>query len=153
MAACTRVRTVAIGVATLIATVCLQAISTTPASAAPPTCNGYAARTSDNGNRFYVPVYRIAGSDIPPSFSCLLRQGNNNNSGVRILQRTLHDVYRRNIAVDGDFGPQTKAALAYVQANHNPPITADGIYGPQTRDSLCWDLVEVAGCAWFDGNP
>jgi peptidoglycan hydrolase-like protein with peptidoglycan-binding domain len=52
---------------------------------------------------------------------------------VRPLQRLLR-ARGHQIAVDGDFGPQTEQAVKTFQQNHG--LTADGIVGPQTWPRL-----------------
>ena len=75
--------------------------------------------------------------------NCLLGVGNQ-SVAVQVLQDTLKTCYRRNITVDGIFGPQTRSALQHAQrAEHIP---ADGVYGPQTRDHLRWLDIASFGC-------
>ncbi|WP_052737838.1 peptidoglycan-binding protein [Bacillus sp. SA1-12] len=53
---------------------------------------------------------------------------------VTVLQKSLNDV-GFNVAVDGIYGPQTKAAVTKFQQRY-PEIGDDGIYGPITRELM-----------------
>lgn len=53
---------------------------------------------------------------------------------VKILQRNLNDFFGAGLAVDGDFGAKTKAAVEFMQDALG--ITIDGIYGPASRAAL-----------------
>src|SRR6185503_5125247 len=53
---------------------------------------------------------------------------------VRVLQRRLRTLGLRPGAVDGLFGPQTRAAVERFQ--HAAGLQVDGIVGPQTRGTL-----------------
>ena len=67
--------------------------------------------------------------------NCDLGVGNSSGA-VTDLQFELNDCYGQHLSTDGDFGPQTKAALQHAQSVEH--ITADGVYGPVTRDHLHW---------------
>jgi hypothetical protein len=110
------------------------------AQAALPTCNSFAYR--DAGNIYgsvsaRVPVWRETGE---PGYTleCALRQGNYNNTAVRILQETLNNCYWNiigaQLVADGDFGAKTRDALAKAQRSHG--IQDDGSYGAQSRRTL-----------------
>ncbi|BCL32891.1 peptidoglycan-binding protein [Streptomyces aurantiacus] len=54
--------------------------------------------------------------------------------GVEWLQFTLNSCYGFDLATDGEFGSNTRTALASAQQQER--ITADGIYGTQSRQYL-----------------
>nr|MDT0659073.1 peptidoglycan-binding domain-containing protein [Micromonospora sp. DSM 115978] len=67
--------------------------------------------------------------------NCVLYSGISSD-GVYKLQDALIRCYGRNIARDGAYGSQTKAAVEYVQRRHG--LTPDGTYGPNTRAAMTW---------------
>jgi len=67
--------------------------------------------------------------------NCELGLGNNSQAVVA-LQETLDGCYGQHLAVDGDYGPLTQAAVEVAQRAANVPV--DGIYGPVTRDHIKW---------------
>jgi peptidoglycan hydrolase-like protein with peptidoglycan-binding domain len=68
-------------------------------------------------------------SDVASSTSTEAPAGGN---AVEQLQSALH------LPVDGDFGPETEAAIRRLQARHG--LTVDGIVGPAT-----WSVIGVSG--------
>jgi peptidoglycan hydrolase-like protein with peptidoglycan-binding domain len=74
--------------------------------------------------------------------NCISAQGAVNNAVVEI-QRALVTCYHKNIAVDRDFGPRTKAALVQVQQSLG--IANDGVYGPQTARAMTHPVVGGGG--------
>ena len=106
-----------------------------PATAAVPVCN-------DTATGPYVYNYSITGyrsyysSASSTTFDCTMYQGVYNNDAVKTLQRTLNKCYGESLAVDGNFGPATKAAVKRAQADHH--ITQDGVAGPVTLDTIKW---------------
>jgi peptidoglycan hydrolase-like protein with peptidoglycan-binding domain len=140
-----RLRTVAAAIVLAVVAVggavCL---SPSPAQAALPTCNEAVRKASPSGKVMFVPVYYATLSK-----DCVMRRGNINN-GVRYLQLIMRDQYDKNIAVDGNFGGQTEAALRSLQGELCCGLITDGIYGRQTRDAICWPLYYSTGCWWID---
>lgn len=56
------------------------------------------------------------------------------DESVVVAQLRLRDLNYRPLAVDGDYGPQTAAAVARYQRNHG--LIVDGKVGPQTWREL-----------------
>lgn len=77
------------------------------------------------------------------ALDCVMGQGSN-SSAVRALQATLRVCFGKNIAVDSDFGPNTRAALVSVQQSLR--ISADGVYGPQSFGAM------ARSNGWISGN-
>jgi Putative peptidoglycan binding domain/D-alanyl-D-alanine carboxypeptidase len=73
----------------------------------------------------------------PPSGGHPQIQQGSKGDAVRLLQQTLktrYPLYAKNLTVDGDFGPKTKAAV--VEFQRRSGLTADGIVGPKTWAAL-----------------
>ena len=64
-----------------------------------------------------------------PGHDGILRQGSKGNA-VKTLQQKLNKVMGLKLAVDGDFGSATKAAVEAFQRKHK--LTVDGEYGPNS---------------------
>ena len=117
-----------------------------PASASPPcTTFGYAVAAS--GNILAVPATNGGASP----FHCHLQRGYSNRA-VWYLQYSITWCYRDyredvlNIAVDGNYGPKTQAAVRRVQEIEH--IKVDGTYGPQTRNAMMHRQAE-----WEEQDP
>lgn len=110
----------------------LLVTSGAPASASPG-CTHKGLAVASTGNIVAIPA-TSSGDD-----HCHLQQGYA-SAAVRTLQNSINWCYRGRgeavlkIAVDGNYGPATKAAVKRVQ--QIAKITADGVYGPGTRDKM-----------------
>ncbi len=101
-----------------------------PAFASTPVCTSYRTGVQAPSGFFLVLPTTSAGST-----NCYLAKGDN-SSAVRILQDALKQCNGYpSLAVDGDFGPATKAAVLGVQQNHHLS-SQDGVYGAQTRGAM-----------------
>ncbi|MBO0732400.1 MAG: peptidoglycan-binding protein [Acidimicrobiaceae bacterium] len=114
----------------------------TPAGAA-ASCTGGSVYYNQLGWPVAVPTI---GSNTHND-NCELGVGNTSN-GVRALQITLNGCYGQHLALDGIYGPLTRAAVVYAQRHSGDPVV-DGIYGPQTGFYLRW-VTFVTG---YFGNP
>jgi peptidoglycan hydrolase-like protein with peptidoglycan-binding domain len=74
--------------------------------------------------------------------NCELGVGNI-STGVVYLQESLNTCYGYHLALDGNYGSMTQAAVEHVQSVTH--ITVDGIYGPQTRNAMQWAPPNVPG--------
>ncbi len=113
-----------------------RTVATAPASGSySPYCPTELGRYAANGWWAILPgLFTRTGG---PSFGCFLKQGDR-GEGVYQLQVALRSCYRAGLAVDGYYGPQTKATVQRVQKLHH--ITADGVYGPATMKAMFWRL-------------
>ncbi|GGS34200.1 peptidoglycan-binding domain-containing protein [Actinokineospora fastidiosa] len=144
-----RIGTVAAVVAAAAAGV---VVSAGPAAAATPLCSKVVTVTGV-GAKVIVPA--SSGG----SLNCLIGRGLvANETIVRQLQHTLVRCYTNmrmpspytgervgDIAVDGDFGPRTEAAVKAVQAGAG--VTVDGIYGSETRNRMRFRVAGDNSCA------
>jgi hypothetical protein len=85
-----------------------------------------------------TPEPPVIVTPTQPSGDGLLQYGDHGPS-VLILQKGMNAVFRSYpmmpLAVDGDFGPMTRAAVMEFQ-RRSPGLDVDGIVGPQTRAAL-----------------
>ena len=85
-----------------------------------------------SGNVDLNQIYGVAAVTSYPVPARTLRKGNRGDD-VKWLQQRLN-VYGAGLAVDGDFGPVTEAAVREYQLRHG--LAVDGIVGPVTRKAL-----------------
>lgn len=112
---------------------------------------GLSAMAADcNKGDYYKPGdYNLYMPFRGSSINCSLNEGNNSDA-VKALQSQINTCYYYNgvigtkLAVDGDFGGKTKAALEAVQKSAG--ADPDGGYGPETRSKMKFGL-------YFNGNP
>lgn len=64
---------------------------------------------------------------------------------VTVLQDALARCNGQTVAVDGELGPATRAAVTSVQAQHG--LATDGAYGPATMRVMEWPTADGATCA------
>lgn len=79
----------------------------------------------------------VTSSPTPAGGStALLRRGSKGDAVKQVQQRlkVAYRAYAGHLAVDGDFGPATEAAVKEFQRRSN--LAADGIVGPVTRRTL-----------------
>jgi murein L,D-transpeptidase YcbB/YkuD len=98
-------------------------------------------------NDAYVPIFYPSWDP----FNCLLTRGDRSDA-VRQLQNDMNicyhqqmwDLLRKDVGVDGDFGPETERALRRVQQLSG--TAADGEYGPNTRRAMMHQRTSGAYC-------
>lgn len=113
----------------------------------PPEPRNNAAVTWCTGTANYGPNISVTWILHIPDVSssdCYLVNGLSRRDSVESLQRTLNRCYDENLVPDGIFGDRTEGALWRAQVDEG--ISADGEYGPQTRDALAWHVVNGGGC-------
>lgn len=93
---------------------------------------GPAAWLGDAGGVAWANTGTAAGAvnaDLPPSSDAKPM-----SDPVKVLQEALH------VGVDGDFGPQTLAAVKRFQTEHHLPV--DGIVGPKMWEALGYNAMK-----------
>ncbi|WP_055698806.1 peptidoglycan-binding domain-containing protein [Streptomyces silaceus] len=113
------------------------------AHAAAPICTKTVTKWSGS---FSGPAAAAANG----SLDCQLGPGNS-SPAVKALQNSLRRCNSASLdAVDGIYGPQTKAAVAKLQRSKGVS-PADGLYGPKTRKVFDWLVTgpQGAACATF----
>ncbi|MDQ3029702.1 MAG: peptidoglycan-binding protein, partial [Actinomycetota bacterium] len=78
---------------------------------------------------------RRGPAPTPTPATASLRQGAEGGR-VTVWQRKLNKIRRRNIAVDGDFGPTTHAATVAFQRHRGIGPAGLGTVGPLTRAAM-----------------
>ncbi|MCH1884330.1 peptidoglycan-binding protein [Agrococcus sp. ARC_14] len=78
------------------------------------------------------PAYGTGGSPMPPNDG-MLRRGST-GTAVRTLQGNLNTVMRSGLAVDGQFGSKTDAAVRSFQQRYG--LAVDGVYGPASAATM-----------------
>jgi Putative peptidoglycan binding domain len=105
------------------------------------------------GNGWYAPTPTVWEAS---SVACNHKLGDpyrdpmlgDHAASIKSLQRAIRACYHSNLAVDGRYGPKTRAAVIGVQRFHR--ITADGVYGPQTRSAMRWRLYNPRLKVWSE---
>ncbi len=108
----------------------------------------FAQSSCTNGSGFQntkgFPVTVPSVGEETHQANCDLGEGNI-NAGVSFLQEDLNLCYKSGLALDGDFGPATEAALKHVQSIIG--VTVDGVYGPNTRNAMQWGVDGPTSCS------
>lgn len=130
-----------------VSALALTGAGTAAASPSPTRDSGTTTVTPSAGWCNAVKVYPRGSVMIrKPVFNgnpdCLMGVGAS-GSHVGALQDTLRYCYHRDIAVDNQYGPRTRDALASVQGGIG--LKADGVYGPITENYLRWPLKTSTG--------
>ncbi|WP_160159716.1 peptidoglycan-binding domain-containing protein [Streptomyces sp. WAC05374] len=139
-------RVAATGLGSVLLATGVVGVAAPQAQAVTPICTKTVSKTWTDGYgyKFSGPVAAASNG----SLNCQLGPGNS-SSAVRALQNSINRCYNfADIAVDGIYGPGTKAAVAKVQRYHG--ISDDGLYGPSTRAVFNWIIVGSQGPACHD---
>jgi peptidoglycan hydrolase-like protein with peptidoglycan-binding domain len=105
-----------------------------------PTCDGVVVIEVDSAS---VRVPGDTGIFSSASTACGMSEGRGDEDAVVVLQDALTRCNREDVAVDGEYGPQTAAAVSDVQQRAG--ITADGEYGPATLQAMRWPTTTSGG--------
>jgi peptidoglycan hydrolase-like protein with peptidoglycan-binding domain len=105
-----------------------------------PTCDGVVVIAVDSES---VRVPGDTGVFSSASAACGMSEGRGDEEAVVVLQDALTRCNREEVALDGEYGPQTAAAVADVQRRAG--ITADGEYGPATLEAMRWPTTSTSG--------
>jgi hypothetical protein len=125
-----------------------------------PACTSWAYNGSPGpGGEYHTPIGYKNGVRTR---GCYMQQGST-GPAVLVMQEALNACFGQNISTDGQFGPNTKAALRNAQSYLNSilgNISVDGEYGPQTASqwfdaAYQWPhghyIVGNATCVWHNG--
>jgi peptidoglycan hydrolase-like protein with peptidoglycan-binding domain len=105
------------------------------------TCDGVVVINVDSES---VRVPGDTGIFSSASAACGMSEGQGGADAVVVLQDALTRCNREQVAADGEYGPQTAAAVADVQQRAG--ITADGEYGPATLEAMRWPTTSGTDC-------
>jgi peptidoglycan hydrolase-like protein with peptidoglycan-binding domain len=108
---------------------------------AEPMCDGVVVVQSASGSTSVPGGAVRAGSST--SVACDMREGDVDDDAVRALQEALVRCNGQDLTVDGNFGPETRAALVQIQEQSG--LSADGFYDPTTRDAIQWPATTASG--------
>jgi peptidoglycan hydrolase-like protein with peptidoglycan-binding domain len=106
-----------------------------------PTCDGVVVVQSASGSTS-VPGGEVR-ADSSTSVACDMREGDVDEDAVRAVQAAMVRCNGQDVTVDGNFGPETRAALAQIQQQSG--LSADGFYGPATREAMQWPATSASG--------
>lgn len=98
-----------------------------------------------------VVVERASGTAEVPggdtwsdsSVDCDMGEGQGDEDAVRALQDALVTCNGQDISVDGEYGEQTRQAVARVEEQTGLPV--DGAFDPGTRDAMRWPETSASG--------
>lgn len=99
-----------------------------------------------NGDFIVCAYVRPAYGDIPPNPPHPTLRSGSSGSEVSLLQNLLNSVHNAGLAVDGEYGPATVAAVKWFQEAHG--LTVDGVCGPNT-----WQALEAAKAVGTTSKP
>jgi peptidoglycan hydrolase-like protein with peptidoglycan-binding domain len=105
-----------------------------------PTCDGVVVISVDSES---VRVPGDTGIFSSASSACGMSEGRGAEEAIVVLQDALTRCNGEDVAADGEYGPQTAAAVADVQRQAG--ITADGEYGPATLQAMRWPTTSTSG--------
>lgn len=91
-------------------------------------------------------LYELPVRGDDGDWTCTLQYGDK-NTGVRALQRSLNGCYSESLALDGSFGPATRAAVRRTQALIGAKV--DGGYGPEMLEKMLWFSPSTGRCVRF----
>jgi hypothetical protein len=118
--------------------------STSSSSSPTESLFGGGGDTCDNATSFDTS----SGTFVAPTVNgndrgCVLTVDEGSGAPVQALQSTLRTCYIQDIQADGDFGSATQAGLQRAQTAEG--LNPDGNYGPQTAAALAWPTVNDDG--------
>lgn len=146
------------GGAVVLAIVALAAIGVSSNDDAEPDDAFDIDADSDDGDTCdgVVIVQRASGSATVPgaetseqsSVECDIAEGSGDDEAVGALQEALVTCNEQVVVVDGEYGPQTREAVARVEELNGLP--ADGVYDAATLDAMRWPVTSASGTTCVD---
>lgn len=104
-----------------------------------PACDDVETVPAPGGGTIAVPADSTLGS---VTVDCRVGEGSDDEAVV-IVQDALSRCNGRAVSVDGDYGPETRGAVADLQAASG--LAADGVVGPATRRAMQWPVTSPSG--------
>jgi Putative peptidoglycan binding domain len=104
-------------------------------------CDGVVVVQSSAGSSSVPGAQTVVESSS--TVACDMDEGEADDDAVRALQDALVVCNGQNVTVDGEYGPDTRRAVARVQAANG--LEADGAFGPDTRDVMQWPARASSG--------
>lgn len=109
----------------------------------------HATQFSSSQGSFTIPAN--SSDDLGSARDCVLAMGEGSGAPVETLQRALVQCHHQDITVDGAYGADTTAAVKLTQAQVGVPV--DGHYGPQTGAAMAWPTLADDGTSTCVVHP
>ena len=108
------------------------------------TCDGVVVVQSASGSATVPGAETFEESSV----ECVITEGSGDDEAVQAVQEALVTCNGQAVEVDGEYGPQTREAVARVEEQHGLPV--DGVYDTQTLDAMLWPVTTASGTTCVD---
>lgn len=129
-----KTRTAIAGALAATSAIAMFALVPATAASAQVSCGGTTLSPGIGGGDVRVPTT----ADGTGKVNCDLGVGNTGEAVSRLQIALDFCNDHASLAVDGDYGPLTEAAVKAFQETHG--LTADGIFGPDTSGRMQWPV-------------
>jgi peptidoglycan hydrolase-like protein with peptidoglycan-binding domain len=115
-----------------------------------PSRAGWVETESTTCDAVLVVDGAVVPADMDPpdgaaTTTCRMDVGDGGEAAVSALQRALAECHGQPVTVDGEYGPETAAAVSAVQEQGG--VTVDGEYGPATLGVMRWPVDDAGSAA------